>query len=411
MANPNNWLTKRDTLRTGRLRPDFYNILLPEIIEEDQKGGTFAFLDTYDDPEAEINAWDQTAPFQAVWDRTGILPVLQRLFWVLEEQHGNMLVELDDMEVLTDPDQCPVEFLPRMAASLGYDMEDGLSEKEQRELIKGLMDAFHHHGTPISWTVFYRMLGYRIIAYPLWKKELAEDQDRYDRDRYVTTTPFGPWVLPGAFTGSLTQAPLRPRSIVILDAGGETFRDDGKGNLLGSKGGTGTINYLIGTINLSFAPPGPTAPILLWAETVNEEYPYHAARVDLDFFLIPIGGGTPPVVDDEFVKKVLWYLEEVRPIHVLIRTFNLIMEMEDDGPDVTDGNCCGPDLGVDYWDALQDWYIGDVGPFGKDGGLHISRSDGQEQEHLEDVTPFIHPLAGDPLVITSSPTQPFDGWY
>lgn len=395
---------------SNNLPVDLYKLLLPDIKEEDQKTGTMAYLDFWDTPEAEITEWDQEVPFVAVWDRIGLKPVLQRLFWCLETQEGRMLEELRAMEDLIDPDTCPARFLPYMAASLGFDLPDSMSEAERRVTIKGLVAAYKQRGTPISWKVFFRMVGYRVMFYPLWKKAYAEDQDRYSQERYAATTPFGPLVIT-AFTPSLPQAPLKPTSILITD-GTETFRDDGKGGLVGGLGGTGTVNYLTGAINVNFYPPGPVGPISLTAETVDDEYPYHAARVDLDFFLVPLSGAPPPDVDDEFVKNVLRHLDEVRPIHVILRTFNLVMPIEELLEDfASDGGCCGPSLGVDHWTSKEMFYVGDVGPVGKDGGMLIERDDGSKQQCMEDVTPFVNPLSGDPLVITSSPPQPSDGSY
>jgi phage tail-like protein len=392
------------------LRVDFYKLLLPELKAEDQRTGSSAFLDVWDDPQAEIAEWDATDPFIAVWDRVGLKPVIQRIFWCLETEHGKLLDEIDSMEDLQDPDKCPEKYLGYIASSLGYDLDDALTVKEKRETIKGILIAYKEHGTPISWQVFYRMLGFRILFYPLWKKEYAEDQDRYSRDRFVTTTPFGPLVIT-AYTPTLPQAPLRPSAILITD-GTETFRDDGKGRLIGNLGGYGTVNYLTGAIDVHFKPPGPVGPITLTGETVNEEYPYHAARVDMDFFLVPIKGGPAPAVTPEFITKILTYLEEVRPIHVLIRTFNLILTVDDELTNfVTDSLCCGPSLGVDHY-ALEDkYYAGDVGPRPEDSNLTIDKGGADKQVIVDDLTPFINPFAGDPLVITSSPAQPHDGAY
>jgi hypothetical protein len=253
------------------------------------------------------------------------------------------------------------------------------------------------------------MTDFGILYYPLWKKEYAEDQDRYNRDRYVSTTPFGPIVIT-AFTPSLVQAPLRPNSLRITD-GTEIFRDDGKGGLIGNLGGTGSVNYLTGAIQVNFFPPGPVAPINLTGETVNEEYPYHAARVDFDFFLVPLSGGTPPVVNDEFIKKVLRYLEEVRPVQVILRTFNLIMPIEEELENfVADAGCCGPSMGKDEKTNEELYYAADLGPIPEDGSL-IADTGGTKHVLLDEITPFIHPLAGDELGIVSVPPQPFDGAY
>ena len=135
--------------------------------------------------------------------------------------------------------------------------------------------------------------------------------------------------------------------------------------------------------------------------------------VDFDFFLVPLGGGLPPVVDDEFIKKILQQLEDVRPIHVLIRTFNLVIPLDEDTLEnfAAENPCCGPDLGVDYWTAHQDYYLGEFGPIAEDNGLLIDRTDGSKEQIVEDATPFVRILDGDPLIISSVPPQPHDGAY
>jgi len=392
-------------------RPDLYGLLLPPLREEDAKTGTMTHLNHWDSPDEEVYMWDDLTNLDAVWDRVGLQPVIQRLFWCLEEQEEEMLEELEAMSDLTDPDRCPAEFLGYMASSLGYPLEGTLTEQEQRETIKGIMVAYGDHGTPLSWKVFYRMKGFKIIYYPLWKKIYAEDQDRYDRDRYVTTTAFTGVAVAGVFIASHANAPFKPRSLVLTD-GVETMRDDGKGLFVGTAGGYGTVNYLTGAMRLTFGAGVPAGPITMNGETVNEEYPYHAARVDLDFFLVPLGGGLPPAVTPEFVSKVLRYLDEVRPIQVIIRTFNLVVEAEEELENfVTDGGCCGPSLGVDHWDGLDWYYAGDLGPFPDDTQLTIERDNGFTDVLLDDLTPFIDPVMGDPLRIVSVPPQPFDGLY
>lgn len=54
-----------------------------------------------------------------------------------------------------------------------------------------------------------------------------------------------------AFTGTLANYPVEPGTVVATD-GVETFTDDGSGNLVGSAGGTGTINYKTGAYSMTF---------------------------------------------------------------------------------------------------------------------------------------------------------------
>jgi len=55
-----------------------------------------------------------------------------------------------------------------------------------------------------------------------------------------------------AFTGGLAEVPVEPGSVVITD-GVETFADDGFGRLTGDDGGSGTVDYVTGTVAVTFA--------------------------------------------------------------------------------------------------------------------------------------------------------------
>ena len=68
-----------------------------------------------------------------------------------------------------------------------------------------------------------------------------------------------------SFSSTLSHTPIVPGSVFISDgvAGFETFSDPaGDGHLVGNQGGTGTINYDTGLLNITFnLPPGSGAPI------------------------------------------------------------------------------------------------------------------------------------------------------
>lgn len=57
-----------------------------------------------------------------------------------------------------------------------------------------------------------------------------------------------------SYSFELSDSPVIPLSVVITDESEtEEFTDDGSGNLVGSGGGTGTINYLTGSGTITFA--------------------------------------------------------------------------------------------------------------------------------------------------------------
>jgi len=401
----------------GQDRVKLYELLLPQIIEEDQKTGHLVYMDYWDGAHGSaISPWDDIGDPDAIWDRTGYKPVYKSLFWVLEEESGVELRELGGLKDLRDPNTCPAAYLPVMSESLGHTLGEGLDEQEQREVVKSIIHLNKIRGQEISWYVFYRILGYKIVAWPLWKKEVHEAQDRYSKVRYANPTARSETVWdPGIPLGPnpFAYTPVRPHSVIMADAV-ETFRDDGKGNLLGSAGGYGTVDYLSGKWTITFGSGAIAGALTAAYDQITDEYPYHAARVDLDFYIVPIAGPPAPVVDPTFVNNMLSRLEEVRPIHVLLRHFSLIYEVDDEVVNfATDGIFCGANMGEDIIGNEINFYAGDAGPEAGNDILEINKLGivPEEKEVLmEDVTTFTHP-ALDVLTIASTPPQPHDGQW
>jgi len=406
MGSYSSWSVGSDYCEVRRTPlPDLYGLLPPEIIEQDQQTGHLTYLDYWDDPEKSgVDVWDEAG---AIWDRTGYKPVLESLFWVMEQESREDLIALENLEDLRDPDRCPAAFLPIWARSLGHSMEEGLSEMAQREVLKAIIPLNRIRGKPLSYAIFYRMIGYRIAQWPLWKKDIHEAQDRYARTRYDSVTAVSGETLLTVPIGALASPPVRPTSLRITD-GVEMFRDDGKGGLIGNQGGTGSIIYATGVYRVNFAAP-PAGAVSADYDHVDDEYPYHTARIDLDVFLVPIGGTVPSAVDATFVRHILERLDEVNPIHVLLRNLSLIYETSDVVTDFArDGAGCGPEMAEDYGDGWENFYAGDKGMEGEDGYLRISRSDGFEYIVLDDLAALVCP-AKDTLTIASTPAQPHDG--
>jgi|GEM_PF-1928275 len=385
--------------------PDLYNLLPREIIERDQETGHVTYLDYWDDPEESgVEIWDDAG---AIWDRTGYKPVLESLFWVMEQESREDLIALEDLEDLRDPDKCPAEFLPVWMRSLGHAVEEGLSETAQRETLKAIIPLNKIRGKPLSYVIFFRMIGYRIVQWPLWKKEIHEAQDRYARSRYETVTAVTGEVLATIPVGATAQSPIRPTSFRCTD-GVETFRDDGEGNLIGNQGGDGSIIYATGVYRINF-DAGPAGAVTADYDRVDDEYPYHAARIDLDVYITPISGPPPTVVDASFVKQVLDRLDEVNPIHVLLRNLSFILEESDELINfANDAMMCGPHMAEEVISTEWNFFTGDLGAEGEDSHLIIDQSNGFRFCILDDLANIVCP-ASDIMEITSTPAQPHDG--
>ncbi len=409
------------------LRIDLYRRLLPRIIEEDQAGGAFGYLFHWDDPSDPV--WDSGDPSD-VWDALGFSPVIQSLFYVIETMEGEDIGVIESLDTLTDPYTCPEEYLPILAASFGYDLEESLSLDAKRVVVAGVIDAYKTAGRWLGFKVFYRMAGFTVVRiFPLWKKDVYEEDQDYSRVRYdtspVTGESVGPSGLTG-YTGRLSGTPIRPESVRITD-GTLVVRDDpapypsgittgSEAPLLGNDGAIlGTVNYYTGVFTLTFPAP-TTGAVTADYETIDEEWPYHAARIDIEILLNP-GGAPVPLIDAEASRNILARAEESRPIHVLLRAIALIAELTDDfTPGATDEQACtqtlkdvregSPHLGVDGQNYT---YVLDFVPdIAKDAG-HIDEVVAgllaRRRYLFEEQAPLACPM--DAGIITGPPGGPF----
>lgn len=410
---------------TNHLRVDLYKYLLPRIQEEDQASGSFGFIFNWDDPTSE---WDSGDPNQS-WDKLGFRPVIQTLYYVLESMQGEDLGVLESLDDLVDPWACPVEFLPYIAASLGYDLEESLDDATKRQVVSGLVQAFKTSGQFVGFRVFYRLAGFRVIRiFPLFKVDVNEAQGRYSREQYETT-PINETMGPAgnlAYVGRLSDAPIRPGTLRVTD-GVVVLRDlapdaqagllpSTTGQLLGPNGETGVVDYQSGLFTVELVSPAAGALEGSY-DRIDAEFPYHAARIDIEILLNPGGDLVIPVplVDEEVVRNVLLRSEEARPVHVLLRALTLIAQLDDVvSPVATDRAACTTHL-QDARDANPDLllegrnynYFLDFGVTAEDvvsldelvGGVLSRRS-----YLFEDQTAIACPM--DALIITGAPGGP-----
>jgi hypothetical protein len=321
----------------NQLAVRLYARLLPLIQTQDQKSGAQGYISHWDDAAP----WDSGDPTD-VWDAFGASPIIQELFYVLETLEGEDVQVLESLLDLVDPLKCPVELLPDIAASLGYKLADSLDEAARRVALIGLFDAYKSRGRRISFDVFFRLLGFRVFKIsPLWKKDIHEENNDYSETQWETAPIVGAPVGPAGnvtYTGRFADTPIRPTSLRITDTS-DVIRDDGRGGLLGPSIESGTINYESGDYVVSFAAAAVGA-VTADFDQITEEWPYHAARIDLELEVNPLGGA-PPLIDLEFAKSLLSRIEEVRPIHVLVRKLGIIVALDDTmAPVATDQVAC-----------------------------------------------------------------------
>lgn len=426
----------------NNLRVDLYRRLLPRIQREDQESGSRGFVLHWDDPDAQ---WDEApavgAAIQSAWDEIGLSPVVQELFYVIEQMEGEELEVLESLDAIVDPLRCPESLLPKLAASFGYRLKQDLSEERKRLVVLGLQQAFKSIGQFVGFKVFYRMLGFEIInVFPLWKKAINEDQNRYSRTRYETTTVTGRAIGPAGtqvFTGQIAEAPIKPGTVRITD-GSVVLRSEDPGavgeepaNLIGPNGVVGTFHHETGRFTFDLGAPAAGA-VTADFEEIDEEFPYQAARIDIEIALNPGGDvlcdgnpGTPfapvPLVDDEVVQGITERLDEVRPIHVVLRGLALTVELCDTfTPGATDEEACAqllrssqdgvPSDPTDF--GLESLFLLDEGPDAR-SDLRVDTLDagGQvvnTQSSFDEINPIVCPL--DLLIIDTGGNSPADGF-
>jgi len=380
----------------NKLRVDLYRRLLGQIQSQDQHSGAQGYVFHWNDPEAQ---WNKIDDIRVAWNAVGLSPVIQTLFFVLETMAGEELEILESLDGFIDPLTAPVELLPDIAASFGYRLKQGLDEETKRVVTQGLFVAYKALGQRIAFDVFYRMVGFKIVkVFPLWKKAINEDLNRYARAQLVTAPITAEAIGPAGsvtYQTTLSDGPIAPGSLRITD-GTVTLKDQPEGYmadglvvsrvvpLVGPGTETGTIDYQTGELVVTFS--GVTAgAVTADYQQITDEYPYRAARMDIEILMNP--GGVPiPLVDSEVLRSVLDRLDEARPIHVLLRALTLAFEIEDEVADfASDATACVSKL-IDSRDpfgllpGLEALSMLDVSPTVRQDTLFIDHASSGTQE-------------------------------
>lgn len=363
---------------SNHLREELYKELIPLIIQEDLKTGVFGPVKFWNDP---ILKWNDGS----LWNQKGLLPVIKNLFFAIEREGELELAEIDGLPDLVDPDKAPVDFLEAMAESLGLPFSEDLSEAGKREHIKSIIELQKKRGTALSWEIFYRVLGFDVQAFPLWKKDINEANDQYSRQRYETQNVTGEvigTVAATSFAGATNFFPIKPGTVRITD-GSVFIKDESSrlssnfGKLFTSSGFVGEINYATGRYSIQLGIPTVDSLTIDYEEITNE-FPYHAARVDLEVFFVPSENGefsTP--IDDNLINRLLNRLEEVRPIQVLLRALIIKIVLEDTLEDFAAElrACPGPEMGKDERDVETRLYLVDKACIRGESIFFYERSD------------------------------------
>lgn len=151
--------------------------------------------------------------------------------------------------------------------------------------------------------------GSQIFYYQDRSIWLKEYEYQYQQDQFASGDGIAT-----VYSVSADQVPIVPGTVIVTD-GVENFTDPAKdGILVGSEGGSGTVNYTTGAVSVTFftAPPDGNNIILTWAPLINgrpramfysqgagtiqfSPIPDQAYRVDGQAYIIPtafIAGGS-----------------------------------------------------------------------------------------------------------------------
>lgn len=384
-------------------RTKLYEKIIPLFIEEDQKHGVYGVNKFWNDP---LTKWNDGT----LWNATGLKPIIQNLFFAVEYSFDKNLKLIDDILDIVNPDKAPERFLDLMAISLGFPFPNmEWSVERKRAFIKSIAYLNKIRGTHLSWEIFFKIQDVKINPIPLHKKDLFEDQDRYSRTQYVTNEITNELLAnsgSASYVKYLQNVPVLPGT-VRLNIGTEVLRDignrksNGFGDIISKDGVVGTINYANGKISLNFETT-TTSDILVTYRIITDEFPYKAARVDLEFFYIPDPNsefGGP--VNATLINKILSRVEEVKPIQVLIRALVIVSSLEDNIEKfASDSTRCGSNVGKDVReDDFRLFLVDQL----KTREKSFLIDTGTEKKLLPDTDEFKMPIFPDTLEITQSP--------
>jgi hypothetical protein len=372
MTNPGN-----------HLPVDLYGRLIPAIIREDIKTGVYSNITFWDDP---LFVWDEGK----FWDEIGLLPVIKNLYYGIEQEETHDEMEISKLTDLIDPDRCPLKFLRNLSESFGYPLDTSKPEIEQREIVKSIVALNKTRGTPISWTAFYRTLGIKVNPIPLYKKNIHESNNQYSRHRYTTekiTKEVLATMGSAEYTGFFAKLPIKPGSVFVYSSD-YSLRDIGNsldekyGSLLGQNC-SGKINYATGKFSLSFTS-ATTEDVKTDYEHITDEFPYSAARIDLDVYFAAHEDSSE-FLTTKLLDKIIAMAEEVRPIHVLLRLVVLALLPEDIVNDfATDSVSCGQLIAMDPRDDNYRAYPVDGVPLNQDEILILTKNNEEKIAILDD---------------------------
>ncbi len=258
---------------------------LPELIRQEDR----EFVQR---PSAIEFQWDQAG---VLWDQAGVSwdsvlgpeQILRTTMRAWQIELEDIAIDTERFTTLFDPDTCPVEFLPYILSLYGQPLNTDLQEVSQRAFVKNFSEFMRNKGTLISFEGMFRSLGFDPIITELYQSKIDAQIVKGLEVLPVSTNVIREVL--GVGDGATTQfGPFYPENTtlipnkVIIEAGTQTIIDDGLGALVGDiGGGTNTVEYDTGVINVDFADPVPLdVEVLVTYEYLFDAFPEDFTRTE-----------------------------------------------------------------------------------------------------------------------------------
>lgn len=251
---------------------------------------------------------------------------------------------------LLDPDTCPTEYLPYLAATIGYRLEADDPEILQRAQIKSAVAWYKEKGMISAFELLFITLGYTVSIYPLWFNKQGvsafpssdpRQQSPWDIDptnlgvvRSVHLVP-----LADTYTATISLTSPVPSPVVgtYVTLNGNSVRVASTGTVINGFTSSLTVvsdtsSYIIVSVGDSFL--GTTVSGFSQPNLLIDDQPTEQLRQDwlskhgndlwrpharIDILLETVPGRTIPPITQQKLDDLLQRMEEVRPVHVLVR--------------------------------------------------------------------------------------------
>lgn len=221
-----------ETVVTQFFQKNLINFVPPEMVFVDDQ--QFDFSATQWTPHYTYSKSDQViyhgVTYASVLDNnSNRLPTINPSWWTTVSTSGDlrsfiqiMAITMDEMKDYIDSfsevfdiDRCDAQYLPYIAAILGYDLNRSDSTESQRRQLKTAVAWYKVKGTFESFKILFYALGYQIRLYELW----TTDYSTFYPELPAT---YGPYTGLPTYFADADSVP--PDDVRLTDNGGTWYR-------------------------------------------------------------------------------------------------------------------------------------------------------------------------------------------